>query len=158
MEQIPAVLFLFSSWCHVMSEVRSKDPGYLGTRAGGVLKLPPTGSELESGFLDSPFGTSGLPLVKVKMRSLRDLTPGCQLLQVSASGSSELEEGRDQRVCVVRGVVAAPSATPTSRRKGPWEGNHEIHTGSRGFGSPTNPWSLGHPLCRRELATRQNSS
>lgn len=72
--------------CHVRSE---KQGSWLfgDTRAGGVLKLPPTGSELESGFLDSPFETSGLPLLKVKMRSLKDLIPGCQLLQVWASWS-----------------------------------------------------------------------
>lgn len=67
-----------------MSEVRSKAPGYLGTHVlEGSLSSPQQALSLN---LDS--STPHLrPLLKVKMRSLKDLIPGCQLLQVWASWS-----------------------------------------------------------------------
>ena len=47
LEQIPAVLFLFSSWCNVMSEVRSRACGYLGeARAEWALEPCPRAGSL----------------------------------------------------------------------------------------------------------------
>lgn len=82
--------------CHVRSE---KQGSWLfgDTRAGGVLKLPPTGSELESGFLDSPFETPP------QSEDEKPEGPDSWMPTFASLGFLELgrlEEGRGQRGCV----------------------------------------------------------
>lgn len=71
-----------------MSEVRSKAPGYLGTHMlEGSLSSPQQALSLNLDSSTPHLRQVASPALKVKMRSLRDLTPGRQLLQVWASGS-----------------------------------------------------------------------
>lgn len=88
-----------------MSEVRSKAPGYLGTHMlEGSLSSPQQALSLNLDSSTPHLRQVASPHPKVKMRSLRDLTPGRQLLQVWASGSLVgLKRGVAKGVCVVRG-------------------------------------------------------
>ena len=70
-----------------MSEVRSKPCGYLGKHMLKGPLSPRPGTELQSGYLDSQNGTSGLPLLKAEERSLRDLNQAASACKSGLSGA-----------------------------------------------------------------------
>lgn len=70
-----------------MSEVRSEPCGYLGKHMLKGPLSPRPGSELQSGYLDSQSGTSGRPLLKAEVRSLRDLNQPASAYKARLSGA-----------------------------------------------------------------------
>lgn len=70
LEQIPAVLFLFSSWCNVMSEVRSGACGYLGeARAERALESCPQAGSLNPSPPGPKLGQVASPSSKLRRRA-----------------------------------------------------------------------------------------
>lgn len=70
LEQIPAVLFLFGSWCNVMSEVRSGACGYLGeARAERALESCPQAGSLNPSPPGPKLGQLASPSSKQRRRA-----------------------------------------------------------------------------------------